>query len=185
MDKNVKVVCIQRVYDVQVGNRSTIVRVNTRLTPEDTRKLLEIDNRLNELFEHYEILSQRIIKPLSEDIGREIVDESIQSKVDDPKIELADIPKQKQRLWMILHDMPSDKDFSQRDWVNYMESKKYNNRRIHNNVGHDFAILVKMGKLQKISQGTYRILDKEIYKDDGAFLETMNRLKSGESIVLG
>ncbi len=65
-----------------------------------------------------------------------------------------------------------------------MEGKNYDRRSIQGIVSSDFEVLTKLGNLKKVSMGKYRIVDKEIYKDNKDFLDTIEKFRNGEKLVL-
>ena len=48
---------------------------------------------------------------------------------------------------MILHDMPDDRIFLQKEWIDHMLDKKYEKESIQNIVSSDFRKLIKSGTI--------------------------------------
>lgn len=133
-------------------------------------------------FNKYRIIGFWAAKTVSEDIRKDELANNVPKSEKEKRIELAGIPNSKQRLWLILHEMPDE--ITQKMWIDYMASKMYSAKRIGGISSKDFRTLVEMGKLQKIKMGLYKIINREIYKDDEEFAEQLKKLKSGEKIQL-
>jgi len=183
--------CIKRIYEVSSGNRVTRIASSKVIVGDVLEAILREDYELGKFVENFEILGTSIISvvPIAESLPhiREEKDkekETEKEKEKDKHPVFAKLPNIKQRHWMILHDMPDDKCFSQLDWQKYLSDKGYDFRQIKNSSATDFKGLVDLGNLQKVDIGKYKIVDKGVYKDNKEFLESMSKLKKGENLVL-
>ena len=185
--------CIERVYEIRRGPKITIVRARKPMTEEATQRLLSIDSRLDELLADYEIISLRFVTQVEKkgDGVRIILPEEKtivavpEDKLPNYVADKAQLPDVKERLWSILHELNSD-EITQNDWINLLVSRKYNRQQAKNNVCQDFNRLLKLGKIEKIkgSKGHYKIIDRDIYKDDKEFSKKMETLISGGKLTL-
>lgn len=171
--------CVKRVYEVSYGNRVVKIASNKVIMGDVLEALLHEDYELEKFIENFEVLGTSIVSviPMKESIPH-MKEEKEKRPV------FAKLPTVKQRRWMILHEMPDDREITQKEWIGRMVKKNYDQRQVSGAVSHDFASLVKLGNLQKVSTGKYKIVDKEVYKDDKEFLESIYKLKKGEKLVL-
>ena len=177
--------CIKRIYEVSSGNRVTRIASSKVIMGDVLEALLREDYELGRFVENFEVLGTSIISvvPIVESLPH-IKEEKEKEQDKEKHPVFAKLPNIKQRHWMILHDMPDDKCFSQLDWQKYLSGKGYDFRQVKNSSATDFRGLVGLGNLQKVDMGKYKIVDKEVYKDNKEFLESMNKLKKGENLVL-
>ena len=193
--------CIKRIYEIFSGGRITRIASNKVITGDVLEALLHEDYELEKFIENFEVIGTSFISviPKKEEIPlmkeekeeereekekEEEREEKEEEKKDEKLPTFAKLPNLKQRRWMILHELPDDREITQLEWVNYMVKKRYDRRQVKNNVAADFTALIELGKLQKISTGRYKIIDKDIYKDDAEFTKFIGKLKNGEKISL-
>ena len=192
--------CIKRIYEISSGGRITRIASNKVIIGDVLEALLHEDYELEKFIENFEVIGTSFVSviPKKEEIPHmkeEKEDEKEEKKKGETEGEKKDekdekhptfakLPNLKQRRWMILHELPDDREITQLEWVNYMVKKRYDRRQVKNNVAADFTALVELGKLQKNGLGRYKIIDKEIYKDDAEFTNFIGKLKSGEKISL-
>lgn len=171
--------CIRRIYEVSSGNKVMKIASNKVIVGDVLDALLREDYELGKFVENFDVLgiSMVSITPIKESLPH-MREEKEKLPV------LAKLPTAKQRRWMILHEMPDDREITQKEWIGCMVKKNYDRRQISGAVSHDFVSLVKLGNLQKVSTGKYKIVDKEVYKDDKKLLESIDKLKKGEKLVL-
>lgn len=99
--------------------------------------------------------------------------------------ELASFPNVKQRIWIILTKMPDE--FRNTDYINYMVEQRYNKQKAANNVSHDIKRLEKLGKIEKIRAGKWKIIDRTIPRGLELTTEEVNKfkdLRNGRSLVM-
>lgn len=184
--------CIERVYEIRRGPKVTIVRARKPMTEEATQQLLGIDSRLDELLADYEIISLRFVTQVEKkgDGIRIIPEEKTIVALPEDRLpsnvaEKGQLPDVKERLWSILHELKGD-EITQGDWINFLVSRKYSRQQARNNVSHDFNRLLKIRKIERIKggKGHYKIIDRDIYKDDEEFSKKMESLMSKGKLTL-
>ena len=186
--------CIKRIYEIYSGGRITRIASNKVITGDVLEGLLHEDCELEKFIDNFEVIGTGYVSvtPKKEEIPHikvEKEDEKEYEKEDEKENEklpvFAKLPNIKQRRWMILHELPDDREISQLEWINHMVEKRYDRKQVKNNVAADFSALIELGKLQKVAMGRYKIINKDIYKDDAEFTKFIGRLKNGEKISLG
>lgn len=185
--------CVKRIYEIYSGGRIVRIASNKVIMGDVLEALLHEDFELEKFIEHFEVIGVSTISviPMKEEIPmlKEEKNEKKEEKKEEKSGEqelpvFAKLPNIKQRRWMILHDLPDDREITQLEWINLMTEKRYDHRQLKNNVAADFSALVGLGKMQKVAPGRYKIINKDIYKDDAEFMKFVNKLKSGEKLVL-
>lgn len=190
--------CIKRIYEISSGNRVIRIASNKVIVGDVLEALLHEDYELEKFMENFEVIGTSIVSvvPMKEEIPimKEEKEEKIEEKTEGKeKIEenrkdklpiFAKLPNLKQRRWMILHELPDDREITQLEWKNLMTEKRYDRKKVSNCVATDFSTLVNLGKLEKTAPGKYKIINKDIYKDDVEFMKFVEKLKSGEKITL-
>ncbi len=104
--------CTYREYDIVTKNRVTKVFSNKVIMGDVLNALLHEDYELERFFENFGIVNTSVISvtPMKEEIP--LIEEE-KEKV--KKIKLAKIPNPMQRRWMILHELPDDRDITQKE----------------------------------------------------------------------
>ncbi len=184
--------CVKRIYEISSGNRVIRIASNKVIVGDILEALLHEDYELEKFMENFEIIGANIVSviPMREEIPiMKEENENEENKDKEEKIEeklpvFAKLPNIKQRRWMILHELPDNREITQLEWINLMVEKRYDRKQVKNNVAADFTALMKLGKLEKIAPGRYKIINKDIYKDDTEFMKFVEKLKNGEKINL-
>ena len=181
--------CVKRIYEISSGGMVTRIASNKVITGDVLEVLVHEDYELEKFIENFEVIGTSYISvvPMKEGIPHikgERRDEKEGEKKEGKLPSFAKLPNVKQRRWMILHELPDDRDITQLEWINHMVEKRYDRKQVKNNVAADFSALVKLGNLQKVALGWYKIIDKNIYKDDEEFMKFVGKLKNGEKISL-
>lgn len=172
--------CIRRIYEISYRNKVTRIASNKIVVGDVLDALLREDYELGKFVENFDVLGTSVVSviPMKESVPHIAGDKKESRSL------FSKMPSKKERRWMILHDMPDNKDFTQKEWVDYMAEKNYDRKQVQGVVSGDLIGLIKLGNLQRVSVGNYKIVDKEIYKDDKGFLGSMEKLKSGEKLIL-
>lgn len=197
--------CIKRIYEISSGNRVIRIASNKVIVGDVLEALLHEDYELEKFMENFEVIGTSIVSivPMKEEIPImkeekeekiEKIEETIEEKTEEKENReenrkeklpiFAKLPNLKQRRWMILHQLPDDREITQLEWKNLMTEKRYDRKKVSNCVAADFSTLVNLGKLEKTAPGKYKIINKDIYKDDVEFMKFVEKLKSGEKITL-
>ena len=193
--------CVKRIYEISSGGRVTRIASNKIITGDVLEALLHEDYELEKFIENFEVIGTGYVSvmPMKEEIPHikiekkdekeygkegEKKDEKEDEKKDENLPIFAKLPNLRQRRWMILHELPDDREITQLEWINLMTEKRYDRKKVKNNVAADFSALVELGKLQKTAPGRYKIINKDIYKDDVEFMKFIGKLKNGEKISL-
>lgn len=181
--------CVKRIYEISSGGRVTMIASNKVITGDVLETLLHEDCELEKFIDNFDIIKTSYVSvtPIKEEIPHirvEKEDEKEEEKKEEKLPTFAKLPNIKERRWMILHELPDDREITQLEWINHMVEKRYDRKQAKNNVAADFSALVGLGKLQKTAPGRYKIIDKNIYKDDAEFMKFVGKLKNGEKISL-